>query len=62
MWAAATLSEANSLPQVFHVSNHFSKFNMHLRILSYVLLIEMFDLSGQTKNGNAGTNCSQTGP
>jgi len=50
MWAAATLSEANSLPEVFHILNHFSKFNMHLRILSSVLLIEMFDLSGQTKS------------
>jgi len=50
MWAAATLSEANSLPDVFHILNHFSKFNMHLRILTSVLLIEMFDLSGQTKS------------
>jgi len=50
MWAGATLSEANSLPEVCHVLNHFSKFNMHLRILSSVLLIEMFDLSGQTKS------------
>jgi len=33
MWVAATLSEAH-LPKVFHVLNHFSKFNMHLRILS----------------------------
>jgi len=48
MWAAATLSEANSFPEVFRVFNHFSKFNMRLRILSIVLLIEMFDLSGQT--------------
>jgi len=28
MWAAATLSETNSLPEVFHVLNHFSKFNI----------------------------------
>jgi len=62
MWAAVTLSEANPLPKAFHVSNHFSKLNMHLRILSCVRLIEMFDLSGQTNSGNAGKNCSQTGP
>ena len=43
MWAAATLSVANSLPEAFHVLNHFSKFNMHLRILSSVLLLEMFE-------------------
>jgi len=49
MWAAATLSEANSLPEVFHVLNQFSKFNMHLQILSSVLT-EMFDLAGQTKS------------
>ena len=30
MWAAATLSEADSLPEVFHILNHFNKFNMHM--------------------------------
>jgi len=44
MWAAAALSEANHLPEIFHVLNHFHKFNAHLRILLSVLLIEMFEL------------------
>jgi len=41
MQAAATPSEANSLPEVFHVSDHFRWLNMQLRILSSVLLIEI---------------------
>jgi len=42
MQAAATLSEAYFLPEVFHVLNHFH--DMHLRIVSSVPLIEVFDL------------------
>jgi len=48
MLAAATLFEANSLPE-FDVLNHFHYLNMHSRIFSSVLLTEMFDLRAEAQ-------------